>query len=382
MVSIRFWIWSRDQWTGQLRVAFYGIGVWLEWGIPNTSLQPGVSKVSSFFILGLLTGVLIAGGWFAWLGAAKTESAAGVRVLKIAHALPSSHPVHLGLVEFKKRAEELSGGRLKIHIFPSEQLGTEDQCLEKVQAGTLDITKVSAGAIGNFVPAFGVFSLPYLFRDEEHFWKTMDGPVGKEMLDLLSIRGDGSPSGLHGLGYFDAGSRSFYTVKPVRAPADLKGKKIRVMNDPVAMDMVQAMGGSPTPIAFGELYTALKQGTVDGAENNPPSFVASRHYEICKNYTLNHHSRIPDVIVISSKVWDTLDSEERGWLEQAMVHAGEFQRNLWKEETERCLRQLREAGVNMIEPDEDAFRASAAGVLEKHVSRVIGPLVEKIQAVH
>jgi tripartite ATP-independent transporter DctP family solute receptor len=341
-----------------------------------------VSKATSFFVLGLLTGVLLAGGWFAWVGAKKAGGATGVRILKIAHSQPSSHPVHLGLVELKKRAEELSGGRLKMDIFPSEQLGTEDQCLEKVQAGTLDITKVSAGAIGNFVPAFGVFSLPYLFRDEDHFWKTMAGPVGREMLELLAIRGDGSPSGLHGLGYFDAGSRSFYTIRPVQAPSDLKGKKIRVMNDPVAMDMVQAMGGSPTPIAFGELYTALKQGTVDGAENNPPSFVASRHYEICKHYTLNHHSRIPDVIVISSKVWETLDGEERAWLEQAMVEAGEFQKDLWKKETENSLKRLREAGVNLIEPDADAFRAAAAAVLEKHARSSVSPLVEKIEAVH
>ena len=194
----------------------------------------------------------------------------------------------------------------------------------------IDATKVSAAPIGNFVPAYSVFSLPYLFRDEDHFWKVLEGPVGEEMLEVLATRGDGSPSGLHGLGYFDSGSRSFYTVNPVNSPSDLEGKKIRVMNDPVAMDMVQAMGGSPTPIAFGELYTALKQGTVDGAENNPPSFVTSRHYEICKHYMLNHHSRIPDVILIGSDVWDSLSSAEKSWLEQAIDHASKFQRELWK----------------------------------------------------
>lgn len=341
-----------------------------------------VSKATSFFILGILIGIIAAGGVFAWLGGSKNDSAAGVRVLKIAHSLPNSHPVHLGLVELKNRAEELSGGKMKLNIFPSEQLGTEVQCLEKVQAGTLDITKVSAAPIGNFVPTFSVFSLPYLFRDEDHFWKTLEGPVGREMLDVLAIRGDGSPSGLHGLGYFDSGSRSFYTVDPVKSPADLQGKKIRVMNDPVAMDMVQAMGGSPTPIAFGELYTALKQGTVDGAENNPPSFVASRHYEICTNYTLNHHSRVPDVIVISSKVWETLGAEEREWLNQAMAHSSKFQRDLWKVDTENCLKLLREQGVNIIEPDIEEFRASSSGVLKKHSNGVIGPMVGKIQAVN
>jgi tripartite ATP-independent transporter DctP family solute receptor len=357
-------------------------------GNPNPSDHPNVqhpfivSKAPSFFILGILIGVLAAGGWFAWLGGSDTEDAAGARVLKIAHSLPNSHPVHLGLVELKNRAEELSGGKMKINIFPSEQLGTEVQCLEKVQAGTLDITKVSAAPIGNFVPAYSVFSLPYLFRDEDHFWKVLEGPVGDEMLEVLATRGDGSPSGLHGLGYFDSGSRSFYTVNPVTSPADLEGKKIRVMNDPVAMDMVQAMGGSPTPIAFGELYTALKQGTVDGAENNPPSFVTSRHYEICKNYTLDHHSRVPDVIVVSSKVWETLSSEEREWLTQAMEHATAFQRDLWKVETEKSLKMLRDEGVKIIEPDIEAFRASSAGIIKKYSDKVIGPLVEKIQAVN
>jgi tripartite ATP-independent transporter DctP family solute receptor len=340
-----------------------------------------MSRATSFFILGILLGVLVAGGWFSWLRGTNDSATGGARVLKIAHSLSTSHPVHLGLEELKRRAEELSGGKLKLTIFPNEQLGSEVQCLEKVQAGTLDITKVSAGPIGNFVPAYQVFSLPYLFRDEDHYWQVLNGAVGDEMLEVLGTRGDGSPSGLHGLGYFDSGSRSFYTVAPVRSPADLRGKKIRVMNDQVAMDMVQAMGGSPTPIAFGELYTALKQGTVDGAENNPPSFVTSRHYEICKNYTLNHHSRIPDVIVISSKVWDTLNAEEREWLSVAVDDASKFQRKLWKEDTEKCLQQLRDEGVNIIEPDHEAFRAASSEIIKKYSDATIGPLVEKIQAV-
>jgi tripartite ATP-independent transporter DctP family solute receptor len=342
-----------------------------------------VSKSVSFFVVGLLAGVVAAAGWFAWLGQQESEAGGpdGTRVLKIGHSLPTSHPVHRGLEELKRAAEERSGGRLRIEIFPNEQLGTETQMLEKVQGGTLDITKTSAAPIGNFVPAYRVFSLPYLFRDGEHYWEVLDGPVGARMLELLGIRGDGSPSGLHGLGYFDSGSRSFYTVEPVSSPADLKDKKIRVMNDQVAMDMVEAMGGSPTPIAFGELYTALKQGTVDGAENNPPSLVSSRHYEICKNYVLDHHARIPDVILMSSEVWDTLDAREREWLEGAVADASRFQRELWEEETAACLKQLREAGVKILEPDLAPFRAAAAPVVDKYRDATTGPLIEQIRAV-
>lgn len=342
-----------------------------------------VSKTVSFFILGLLCGLVLAGGWFAWLGQREGDGGgdAGVRKLKIAHSLPISHPVHKGLEELARSAKERSGGRLLIDIFPSEQLGTETQCLEKVQAGTLDITKTSAAPIGNFVPGFKVFSLPYLFRDEVHYWQVLDGPVGGEMLDLLGVKDDGSSSGLHGLGYFDSGSRSFYTVDKVGSPAELRDKKIRVMNDQVAMDMVEAMGGSPTPISFGELYTALKQGTVDGAENNPPSFVSSRHYEICKNYVLDHHSRIPDVILMSSKVWETLDTQQREWLEGAVSDASLFQRKAWAEATEADLKTLREAGVNIIEPDLAPFRAAVVPVMEKYSKGEPGVLVERIQSV-
>lgn len=325
--------------------------------------------------------MVAAGGVFAWLGANQKPTESGVRKLKIAHSLATNHPVHLGLEKLKELAETKSGGRLKIDIFPNEQLGTEVQCLEKVQAGTLDITKVSAAAIGNFVPAYQVFGLPYLFRDEAHFWNTLRSGAGDELLDLVAIRGDGSPSGLHGLGYFDSGSRSFYTNRPIRTPADLKGLKIRVMNDQVAMDLVQAMGGSPTPISFGELYTALKQGTVDGAENNPPSFHSSRHYEITKHYSLDHHTRIPDVILISDKIWKTLSPEEQQWIKEATIESSDFQRELWIEETQRSLAELREAGVTIIEPDPEPFRAATESVRRKYSTPVIRPLVEKIHAV-
>lgn len=338
-----------------------------------------MTKSTSFFIVGALAGVVAAGGLFAWLGQNQETVAADTRELKIAHGLPTSHPVHKGLEEFERLVEEKSGGKLKIAVFPSEQLGTETQCLEKVQAGTLDITKVSAAAIGNFVPSYQIFGLPYLFTGEQHYWNVLDGPVGAEMLDVAGTRGDGSPSGLHGLGYFDSGSRSFYAVEPINSPADLKGKKIRVMNDQVAMDMVQAMGGSPTPISFGELYTALKQGTVDGAENNPPSFVSSRHYEICKNYVLDHHTRIPDVILVSSKVWETLDSQQRGWIEESIAEASKFQRELWKVETENSLATLREEGVKIVEPDLKKFSDASASVVDKYSNATTRPLIEKIR---
>ncbi|GMR24408.1 MAG: hypothetical protein BMS9Abin37_2950 [Acidobacteriota bacterium] len=190
-----------------------------------------------------------------------------VRVIKLAHGLPISHPVHKAMVFLSERAWETSNGTMRIDVHPAEQLGTERECLELLQIGAVGMTKVSASVLENFVPRYAVFSLPYLFRDEAHRQKVLHGAIGKRILSA------GEAQGLRGLTYYDAGSRSFYTKdKPILQPADLKGLKIRTQESTLAIEMVQALGGAATPIAWGELYTSLQQGVVDGAENNPPSF--------------------------------------------------------------------------------------------------------------
>ena len=203
------------------------------------------------------------------------------RTLKLAHGLDVNHSVHKAMLKMGEDLAALSGGNLQLEIYPSQQLGTERECLELLQIGSLDMTKVSAGIMENFAPKMKIFGLPFLFRDREHSFKVLDGPLGKQLLD------EGEKYWLKGLGYYDAGSRSFYTKeKPINTPEDLFGLKIRVMESVTAMDMVRSLGGSPTPISWGELYTSLQQGVVDGAENNPPSFYLSRHYEVCKFYSL------------------------------------------------------------------------------------------------
>jgi tripartite ATP-independent transporter DctP family solute receptor len=336
----------------------------------------------SSFILGLLCGLLLACVLFAWLGRSGGAGGGdGGRVLRVAHGLPEQHPVHGGIVEMARLVEQKSGGRLRMEIFPNEQLGSEVQCLEQVQLGSLAITKVSAAPVGNFVPVFQVFSLPFLFRDEEHYWRVLDGEIGGELLERIATRGDGLASGLHGLTYYDAGSRSFYTHRPILRPADLAGLKIRTMSDPVAMDMVEALGGAPTPIAWGELYTALRQGTVDGAENNAPSFLTSRHHEICKHFSLNHHSRIPDVLVMSDRVWGSLTPEEQAWVAAAAAESSAYQRALWREESDKALAELIEAGVTVHEVDPAEFVAACRPVIEKHAAGEVGKLVERIRGV-
>lgn len=338
---------------------------------------------SSLFIVGLLVGLLTACLTFAWIG--QRDGGDGPRgsgrELVVAHALPVNHPVHKGLEDFGRELKELSGGQLTVKIFPSEQLGNETECLEKVQQGTIDITKTSAAPIGNFVPVFKLFSLPYLFRDRDHFWAVLDGEVGHDLLDALATNEAGGKSGLIGLGYYDAGSRSFYTTKPVSTPADLQGLKIRVQQDPVAEDTVKAMGASAVAMAFGELYTSLKQGGVDGAENNPPSFLSSRHFEICKNYILDEHSCIPDVLVGSAKLWDSLNETERGWVIEAVERSSRFQRELWAKETQEALKTIEEGGVTIREADKEPFRQAVGSVTAKYATGERAEMVERIKAV-
>lgn len=340
-----------------------------------------MNRSTSRFIVGFLVGILTSCLGFAWLGQVDAESPDSSKMmLTVAHALPVSHPVHKGLEHFGHELHELSGGTMSISIYPSGQLGNETECLEKIQQGGIDIAKVSTAPIGNFAPVFRLFSLPYLFRDRRHYWNILDGPIGADLLQRLGTREDGEPTGLVGLGYYDAGSRSFYTTRPVTRPTDLEGMKIRVQQDPVAADTVKAMGASAVAMPFGELYTALKQGGVDGAENNPPSFLSSRHFEVCDHYVLDSHSRIPDVLVGSGKLWNNLNDAQRGWIEEAIKRSSLFQRTLWKEESELALQTLEANGVTVHIANTPAFREAAEVVMEKHATGERATLASKIKA--
>jgi tripartite ATP-independent transporter DctP family solute receptor len=274
------------------------------------------------------------------------------------------------------RLEELSGGTVSVDIYPSAVLGGEVECLEQVQNGSLDMTKVSAAVMENFVPEMSVFGLPYLFRDGEHYWRVLDGPLGAALLEK------GEPKLLRGLCYYDSGSRNFYTrSKPIRTPDDLEGLKIRVMNSATAIAMVKAMGGAPTPIAWGELYSALAQGTVDGAENNPPSFTTNKHFEVCKHFTLDGHTRIPDVVLIGTKTWDRLSPQIREWIQQAADDSSKFQRQLWRQETLRSLEIAQAEGVTIYDVDLAPFVAKVAPMLEEVENPAVRSLVLQIREI-
>lgn len=298
------------------------------------------------------------------------------KVVYLAHTLPVSHPVHQGMEVFANAVLEKSQGKLSVKIFPDGQLGTEREVLELLQIGSIAMTKVSAAAMANFAPEYKVMGVPYLFRDKDHLFRVLEGKTGEEILAA------GSEYLLRGLCFYDAGSRSFYTKnKPIKTPDDLQGLKIRVMNHQMSVDMVNEMGGSATPMAYGELYTALQQGVVDGAENNPPSFVTSGHYEVCKYYSIDEHSSIPDVLVVGTKYWETLTSEEQAWMKEAAKDSAKAQKEFWKNNVEECMAILKKAEVQIFYPEKKLFAEKSKAVLEAFSKDpAMKKIIDEIQA--
>jgi len=297
-------------------------------------------------------------------------------VLPLAHSLDPGHTVHKAMELMAERLADYSGGRMQIVIYPGGQLGSERETVELLQIGSIAMTKVSASPLEGFVPAMKVFSLPYLFRDREHQLRVLDSSIGRQLLDSLDV------ARLHGLGYYDAGARSFYTRdRAVRSPADLAGMKIRVMKSPTAVRMVSALGGSPTPISLGEIYTALQQGVVDGAENNVPTYYRMRHYEAAPFFSLDEHTFVPDVLLLSKRAWDRLEEQEREWLVQAADDSVRHQRTLWEQEVRDSLTALESAGVEVVYPDKAPFRDAVAGMKADYDGTPTGDLIRAIEAV-
>lgn len=297
-----------------------------------------------------------------------------VKIIKLAHGLDPQHSVHKGMVFLGERLAEKSGGKLRVDVYSSGQLGSERECLELVQLGGLAMTKVSASVLEGFAPEFKVFGLPYLFRDDAHKTAVLAGPVGKEILAAPEKKF------MRGLCYYDSGSRSFYTkTRAVRTPDDLKGLKIRVQESPMAFALIRAFGASATPISFGELYTSLQQGVVDGAENNPPSFHLARHYEVCKFYSLDEHTSVPDVVVVNTHFWNSLTPQQQTWLQEAADESAVHQRKLWSASETESLAAVEKAGVEIIRPDKALFAARSSELHDNaRKDPIVGPLLRRI----
>jgi tripartite ATP-independent transporter DctP family solute receptor len=334
-------------------------------------------KAVSFLTLGLLVGSLVtASALIPAIRSARVNTGDNRIVLKLAHALAESHPVHTSMEFMARRLSELSGGMVELQVFAGAQLGTEPESIEQLQRGALAMVKTSAAAMEGFVPDMAVYSMPYLFRDDEHYWNVLLGDVGKEILRA------GESQNVHGVCYYDSGSRSFYSItKPILKPSDVREMKLRVLPSKTAHEMITTLGGGPTPIPFGELYTALQQRMIDGAENNPPSFYTSRHYEVAKHYSLDEHTRVPDVVIFSKKIWDGLTPQVQAWINQAAAESVVFERKLWQEETQKALEAVQKAGVEIYYPDKQAFADAMAPMYKAVEGTRVGELARRIREV-
>ena len=303
-------------------------------------------------------------------------SAVSAMEIKSSDVHPMGYPTTEAIKYMGDLLSDWTSGRMKVQIFHSMQLGGEKEALEQVQVGALEMTRVSVGVVGPIVEEFNAFNLPYFFRSTEHMHKVVDGEIGTELLNKLE------QGGLIGLGYMDAGSRSFYNSKrPIRTMEDLNGLKIRVMQNPIFVEMVNAMGGNGLSVAFNELYTAMQTGVVDGAENNPPTYNSHKHFEIAGHYTLTEHLMVPEIFVFSKKVWDGLSPLDQQLIRKASALAVEKERELWAAREEKALNALEAAGINVIrDVDKGPFIQATAPVRNKFGAKY-AELIKRAQAV-
>ncbi len=312
------------------------------------------------------------------LAAASLSAQAAVEriTLKLAHNLEPSHVVHQTWVQMAKDLEAETDGKMKIRIYPSSQMGGPRETLELLQNGALDLTKAMANELEAFSPAYSIYSLPYLFRDDAHFKSVIHGPVGESMNDGIKDKG------FFTLGAYVGGTRSFYAKKAINSPADMKGMKIRVITTPTTIKFIELLGASPVSIPFGEVYTALQQGVIDGAENNEPSYVQTRHVEVAKFYTENQHTAMPDYLVVSDKTWHKLSDAQRAALEKVVKASETYQAKLWDQLVDKSRKEAQAAGATLIAVDKQPFRQSLQPLYDEFKNDPVrGPWVTKVEQV-
>ncbi|HLU07738.1 MAG TPA: TRAP transporter substrate-binding protein [Woeseiaceae bacterium] len=285
------------------------------------------------------------------LSACGRSEVARDRPLFVADAHPAEYPTVQALFAIDRILAERTGGEMRVRVYSGGQLGSEAETLEITVFGGLDMNRVNLAPLNSIVPETLVLALPFLFRDTNHLRAALDGAPGKKILQSMV------PHGLRGLCYYDSGGRSFYnTRRPIYTPDDLRGMKIRVQNSDIYVAMVQALGGNPTPIPYAEVYQALVQGVVDGAENNWPSYESSRHFEVARHYSLTRHVLAPEVLVASERTWERLDEQQRSNLQAAVDESVLVMRKLWDQRVTDARRRVLESGIELVEEvDHEAF---------------------------
>ena len=297
-------------------------------------------------------------------------------VLKSHDTHPAGYPTVEAIVSMGKKLDAATNGRIKIQTFPGAVLGQEKEAVEQTQLGAIQIARISLGVMGPVVNEVNVFNMPFVFRNEAHMRAVIDGPIGQEILDKVTA----SPAKLVGLGFMDGGSRSLYTKKKVTKPDDLKGQKVRMMGNPLFVDTMNAMGGNGIAMAYGEVFTALQTGVIDGAENNPPSYFTANHFSTpAKFYAQTNHLIIPEIFVMSKVAWDKLTPADQTLIKRLSREAQLEQRGLWDKAVAENVAKLKAAGVEFVAVDQKPFFDATAPVRAKYGEKLLD-LMKRVEA--
>lgn len=272
------------------------------------------------------------------------------------------YPTVLAVRQMSQTLERLTGGKHKIKVFNKGALGTEKETIDQVKIGALDMVRVNVAPMNGICPMTMVPTMPFLFRSVDHMRKSLDGPVGDEILKSCES------AGYVGLAFYDSGARSIYAKKPVKTVADAKGLKIRVQQSDLWVALVSAMGANATPMPYGEVYTGLKTGLIDAAENNIPSFDTAKHFEAVKVYSKTEHSMAPEILLMSKTVWDKLPANEQAMVRQAAKESVAVERKAWDEQEAKSLANVKAAGVDIVEVDKKSFQSVMGPVYEKFMT--------------
>jgi tripartite ATP-independent transporter DctP family solute receptor len=319
------------------------------------------------------------------LGAAATlppmssASAQTKAAFKASDVQPAGYPTVAAVESLGKKLEAATSGRLSVQMFPSAQLGGEKETIEQTQIGAIQLLRVSAGALGPIVDDINVVNMPFLFKNMAHAEKMMDGEIGQDLLDKITANANAN---LVALCWMNAGARSIYnTKKPVKAIDDLKGMKVRVIGNPIFIDMMNALGGNGVAMGYDQVFSALQTGVIDGAENNPPSYVFSNHYTAAKYYSLTEHLIIPEVLLFSKKAWSALSADDQGLIKKFAREAQMEERELWNKYEQQAMEKAKAAGCEItVIADKTPFQNAVKPVWDKY-----GPkyqeMIKRIQAI-
>lgn len=283
------------------------------------------------------------------------------KVFRLAENQPESNPVTVSMHKFSELVEEKSDGDIKIEVYPNAQLGEENENIDQVQSGELDMARVNSVPVSDLVGELSVFTLPYIFTDQEHKYKVLDGEIGKKVSEKFKEHD------LINLGYLEAGSRSFYTTeKPIKSVEDMEGMKIRVQPSDISVRMVELLGAVPTPMDYGEVFTSLQTGVIDGAENDFVSYDTSGHYEVAKYYTTDGHLSPPALLIINKDTWEDLSVEQQKVISEAADEAIEFEREEMNKQQEKSRKKVEDAGTEVFEVDKEEFQDAVDPIYEEY----------------